>query len=288
MTMQQPGTDDSTNAAKDLRAALEFRARVDAQRGRLIQMSRDVEKPLGEVGDLRSAAAHLRHLALVARTASLLDEVVLFVEFQGARRILHVPVAARVKAHLRDIGAHASGDDALALALARLYLGFVSQVARVAQSQRPGRLAAGKDKEARPKGPAGDKPRREGRPEGRPDGRGPDGRPAEGRPAADGAPGGPPREGRGRRNRPLRGPRPEGHGPRPEGHGSDPAAEGTAPQGTTPQESAPTEAASPESATRAQDQAAPAADTTNHSPANPGVETVAAVPPPPSEGSESA
>lgn len=52
-----------------LQKELEFRARLDDFRPRLIQWAREVEKPLGEVGDLRSAFVHLRHLLNVANTA---------------------------------------------------------------------------------------------------------------------------------------------------------------------------------------------------------------------------
>jgi hypothetical protein len=126
-----PGADD-----RALQAALAMRARLESLRPRLIQLAREIEKPLGDVGDLRAAYLHLRHLLSACTSASLFEEIVLYVEFQGARRNLHVPVANRIKAHLRDLQKLAGSDEALALELARGYAGYVSRVAKVAQAQR--------------------------------------------------------------------------------------------------------------------------------------------------------
>ena len=115
-----------------LAAELQLRGKLDEFRPRLIQWAREVEKPLGEVGDLRSAYVHLRHLLNVTASAALFEEVVLYIDYQGARRTLHVPVAARIRAHLKEIQKLAGSDEHLALALAQQYTGYVARIAKIA------------------------------------------------------------------------------------------------------------------------------------------------------------
>jgi len=160
-TMEETGTKPQAASEADvggsqvvLQREIEFRAKLDEFRPRMIQWAREVEKPLGEVGDLRAAHAHLRHLLAVANGASILEEVILFVEYQGARRILHIPVANRIKTHLREIQKVSGSDDRLALSLAQAYAGYVTRLAKIAQVQRGNKPAQQqKAKEPRPQGP---------------------------------------------------------------------------------------------------------------------------------------
>lgn len=168
-----------------LQAELEFRSKLDEFRPRLIQWAREVEKPLGEVGDLRSAYVHLRHVLNVANLASVFEEIVLYVEYQGARRSLHIPVANRIKSHLREIQKVAENDERLALVLAQNYAGYVTRIAKIAQTQRGNRPLAkvkatqGQPQQQQPRegqprkqqGPGGGKGRGRGRGD-RPEGRG--------------------------------------------------------------------------------------------------------------------
>ncbi|MBI4859001.1 MAG: hypothetical protein HY815_01820 [Candidatus Riflebacteria bacterium] len=157
-----------------IQAEMEFRGKLDEFRPRLIQWAREVEKPLGEVGDLRTAHAHLRHILSVAGGATILEEVVLYVEYQGARRSLHIPVANRMKGHLREIQKLAGADERLGLALAQTYVGFVTRLAKIAQVQRGSKpIQKPKPAQPQPQQAQPQRPKGAGRPDRRPGRAGP-------------------------------------------------------------------------------------------------------------------
>jgi hypothetical protein len=190
-----------------LHQELGLRTKVDEFRPRLIQWAREVEKPLAEVGDLRAAHVHLRHLLNVANAATLLEEIILYVEYQGARRSLHIPVATRIKGHLREIQKLAGNDERLGLILAQNYSGYVTRVAKIAQVQRGTRPGA----KLKPGGGPNPQPQAQGQGQnqqgqggqgGRPRGGNPQGQPGKGRPGGKGRGGQPRPEGGPREPRP--------------------------------------------------------------------------------------
>jgi hypothetical protein len=184
-----------------LHQELGLRTKVDEFRPRLIQWAREVEKPLAEVGDLRAAHVHLRHLLNVANAASLLEEIILYVEYQGARRSLHIPVATRIKGHLREIQKLAGNDERLGLILSQNYAGYVTRVAKIAQVQRGTRPGVKAKPGPGPQPSASGQNQQQGQGGGRPRGN-PPGQQGKGRPGGKGRGGQPRPEGGPREPRP--------------------------------------------------------------------------------------